>query len=172
MLTLVAESSIPSTDVIVDVPTNNLLEIYKTCLQLEAICEQADGIGISAVQAGLPWKLFLVKSDGSADFAHKGEYGYFVNSTYTPTTDTQVVSLEGCLSLRSQEGRLRRFQVERYTDIRVTGHQLRLPNNQFMLEKCEYELGVSRQSIVFQHEVDHHLGKLISHLGEEVFLWK
>ena len=172
-LHIVSEAEIPGTSMITDVPCDNLLEVYKVCLQLEELCEKERGIGISAVQAGLPWKLFLVKSDGSLEYANKNKYGYFINCHYKNTTEKRICSLEGCLSLRSDEGRLRQFQVERFTDIQLIGYQLILKKSYIVLEKLEVEFDLSlvNQSIIFQHEIDHQNGILISNNGRELLLW-
>lgn len=111
---LIEESQIPDIDEISDVPLDDLIKVYKTCQELQVICERENGIGISAVQVGIPWKLFLVKGDGSCPLIPAGEYGYFLNCSYEKDTDDkQVVSIEGCLSIRSSEGQLRLFEVKR-----------------------------------------------------------
>lgn len=173
MLTLVPERDLPSLDSIVSPPMNDPLELYKKFLQMEIVCEREGGIGLSAVQVGLPWKIFVVKSDGSVDFAPKGKYGYFINCEYEPTTNAQqIVSLEGCLSLRSPEGRLRHFQVERWSEIRVLGSRLTIIENQLSIIEFEKEIGLREQSVVFQHEIDHQRAVLISDRGQEVLLWR
>lgn len=169
---LVTEGNIPQKSLVVDVPISDLMRVYKICTQMESLCEKEKGIGLSAVQVGLPWNLFLVKSDGSTDFVDKNKYGYFVNCSYKPVTGQKVTSLEGCLSLRSSEGRLRYFQVERYADIQVTGHQLIYENYALKLKEINHALNFQNQAIVFQHEIDHQLGVLISQIGNEVVLWQ
>lgn len=42
-----------------DVPLDNLMKIYKVCLDMEKIC--LDGIGLACPQVGLSWKLFIVR---------------------------------------------------------------------------------------------------------------
>lgn len=159
-------------DDIKEVPLHNPTLVYKTCLDMEAICEAADGIGLSAVQVGIPWKLFIVKSDGGCPFVTQNTYGYFVNCDYEPTTEEQVVSLEGCLSVRSPEGQLRLFQVNRFTKIRLFGLRLLIDDyNKVSFSPIDTEIDFHQQGVVFQHEIDHHRRKLISDVGEEVFLW-
>lgn len=161
---IVSENKIPLINEIINVPTNNLAKILKICLEMQVVCEQQKGIGLSAVQVGIPWKLFIIKTSIS-------EYNYFVDCEYTPTEEAKTItSLEGCLSIRSKEGDLRYFEVNRYDKIRVTGQNLTF-NNKIELKNIDFILDVSQKSIVFQHEIDHHLGKLISDIGKEVFIW-
>jgi len=167
---IVLKEHIPKVDKIVDVPMEKFMDVYKVCHELELLCEDQRGIGISAVQVGVPWKLFLVKSDGSNPFVEKDKYGYFVNCEYKPVTDTeQVVSVEGCLSVRSESGQLRFFQVERYMHIQIIGYRLDISKKKFV--PVDRELSIAEQGVVFQHELDHQFGKLISDTGKEIFIW-
>jgi peptide deformylase len=167
---IVETKDIPTIESIQDVPLDNPIEVLKVCQQLQMLCEKERGIGISAVQAGIPWKLFLIKGDGTCPLLPKDQYGYFVNCTYTATNEERVVSLEGCLSLRSPEGRLRSFQVERSNYIKINGYRLTIDSKISFLE-FDTEIGVHQQGIVFQHEIDHHRGTLISDIGKEIFVW-
>lgn len=170
---IVEADKIPTREEIKDVPMDNPMEVYKVCQELEEVCKKEHGIGISAVQVGVPWKLFLVLGDGTCPLIPKGQFGYFVNCEYDPITEEkQVVSLEGCLSLRSEDGRLRSFQVERYEKIRLFGFQLRFDKT-LIFEEVDSPVDVSEQGIIFQHEADHQLGPdgLISVKGKEVFVW-
>lgn len=169
---LVSADKIPKLEDIKDTPTDNLLEVYKVCKEMEILCDMERGIGLSAVQVGVPWKLFLVRLDHGSKFKPTGRYGYFVNCHYEIMAEDKIASLEGCLSLRSPEGLTRMFQVERYTRTRVYGFQL---IDKMKLEvvgiSAEMTLPQDNESIVFQHEIDHHLGKLISDHGKELFMW-
>ena len=168
---IVEATKIPPLTEIKDVPLDDPIKVYKVCQQLQALCEKEHGIGVSAVQVGIPWKLFLVKGDGSCPLVPAGEYGYFVNCEYEPITeDERVVSLEGCLSLRSPSGQLRSFKVERYNKIRLHGLRL-IVQDLILFDSVDAELGVDQEGIVFQHEIDHHFGVLISDIGQELFIW-
>jgi peptide deformylase len=167
---LIEQSQIPDVDEISDVPLDDMIKVYKTCQELQEICERENGIGISAVQVGIPWKLFLVKGDGSCPLIPAGEYGYFLNCSYEKVTDEkQVVSIEGCLSIRSPEGQLRLFEVKRSDKIRLYG--FRINNNDLSIVEIDDALTMKQQGIVFQHEIDHHFGILISDIGKEIFVW-
>ncbi len=43
------------------VPTDNLLDIFRIVTQMEQICTEQKGIGLSAVQIGLPFDLFIIQ---------------------------------------------------------------------------------------------------------------
>lgn len=167
---IVPIESIPTVDQIKDVDLADPLAIYKLCLRMEMVCEEAGGIGLSAVQIGEPLKLFVVKGNNSRFTAPK-QYGYFANCRYEPIGDERVISLEGCLSIRNAEGELRHFEVERPKAIRLIGQRLVYRSGKLEFSPIDTELTLHDQSIVFCHEIDHHLGVLISDIGKEVFVW-
>lgn len=165
MLALVKEKDIPKADEITDVLLDNPIHLLKVCLEMQEICEKEKGIGISAVQVGLPWKLFIIKEGPN-------HYTYYVNCEYEPSTNAKrIFSLEGCLSIRSPEGHLRHFEVERWDHVRVKGKTISIVKG-FNFVDVDEILDDPNRSIVFQHEIDHHFGKLISDTGKEVFLYK
>lgn len=154
-----------------DVPTNNLIKIFQICQDLQGLCDKENGIGISAIQAGIPWKIFLIKGDGNCPLIEKNKYAYFINCNYKNLGEEKVNSLEGCLSIRSLDGRLRFFQVERFKNILLKGY--RLSEDDLKLYEVNEEINFAQQGNVFQHEIDHQLGKegLIFAKGKEVFIW-
>jgi len=153
-----------------DVSLDDPMEIFKICREMESVCEKEDGLGLSAAQLGVPLKLFVMKSEGFP-LVPKGEFGYFVNCNYETTEGEQVVSLEGCLSVRSQDGQLRLFQVDRQTSIRIKGYILELNNEDLRFSAVDCEVGFNEQSVVLQHEIDHQRGVLISDIGKEIMIW-
>jgi len=158
-----------------DVPLDNPLEIYKVCKRMEITCKYKNGIGLSAVQVGIPWKLFIIQGMNSRNpLVKQGTTSYFVNCEYEGITDEgRVVSSEGCLSIRSDEGQLRLFRVERFRTIRLYGLQLIEENNKLKLDKIDINIKLEEDSVVFQHEIDHNFGKLISdsNIGKEIFMY-
>ena len=160
---------LPKPEDIQDVPLDDLVKIFKICQEMQSLCERENGIGLSAVQVGIPLKLFIVKSDGSCPLIKKGEYGYFVNTNYKATDNKQIVSLEGCLSIRSQDGQLRFFQVARQDKVNIHGQLL--CQKELLLIYVDLIISAAEQGIVFQHEIDHHHALLISDTGKEVYIW-
>lgn len=144
-----------------EVPLDDLFKIYVLCQNLELICKKEKGIGISAVQVGIPWNLFIIKSE-------KG-FEYFVNCDYTSTSNDKITILEGCLSIRHND-KLRYFNVPRFSKIMVTGKKL-VKNQDLSLEEVKSEI-TDFKAVVMQHEIDHSKGILISSIGEEVDIYK
>jgi peptide deformylase len=160
-LTIVPVSEIP---VAQDVVLENLFKIYKTCLQLKDLCEEKIGIGISAVQAGIPMKLFAVKFP-------KGEYAYYANCEYRSSPGAaKILHIEGCLSLKTEKGKLKTYEVHRYKDVLINGYQIEEVGNDLVLKQLQDYPVSGFYAAVFQHEIDHHFGILISDIGNEVDL--
>jgi len=140
----------------------DLVNLFKLGLLMQDFCEKQRGVGLSAVQVGLPLDFFIVK--------FSDRYRFFFNCTYQSLAELKEKSLEACLSLMTLTGGLRFFEVERYSSIQVNGKEL----------VCEPELKVvdlqivpgGLDKIVFQHEIDHSFGILISKIGKEIFLWE
>lgn len=163
---LVPLDQIPTKEQISNAPDDPVL-LYKTCLEMTQICEKNRGIGLSAVQVGIPWKLFIIKSDGTCPLIPNGKYGFFVNCDYTPVGDRKVMSLEGCLSIKKPSGEFRRFLVERYERILLTGKMFDNSN----IVDITTEITAHQQGIVFQHEADHANSVTIADIGKEMLIW-
>jgi peptide deformylase len=168
---LVELEDLPKLEDIQDVPLDDPMKVYKLCQEMEAICERENGIGLSAVQVGIPWKLFIVKSDGSCPFIEKGKYGYFANTNYKATDEELIVSLEGCLSIRSLDGQLRFFQVPRHKYVQLCGQRLYIDDKDLNFIKIDCLISIAELGVVFQHEIDHHSAVLISNVGKEIAVW-
>jgi peptide deformylase len=144
-----------------DVPLDNLLEVFRVCTQLERICYDHDGVGLSAVQVGIPWNMF-VKLNSIKPF-----YECYINCRYEGIGDKEL-SIEGCLSLQDANSALRRFEVMRYEKIRMIGKEL-IVNEKPDIIEYNKELG-GLSAIVCQHEIDHAHQILISDIGLEIEL--
>jgi peptide deformylase len=163
-LSIVPVDQIP-TDV-KECPTNDLVGLYAVCLQMQELCVKEHGIGLAAVQVGIPWKLFVVRYNDKA----KDQFRFFLNCSYTPLTEDKEKSLEGCLSLRRPNGDFRHFEVERYKNIRVEGHEL-IADRLLKMEPVVIE-PKDLYRFVFQHEIDHQNLVLISDIGTEYEVWQ
>lgn len=156
---LVAPESIPMGEI---VPLDDKALIFNIFTDMIKMCDDKEGIGLSAVQVGLPYKMFVVKDND--------KYRCFLNCDYEPTTDAkQTISLEGCLSLRSPDGRLRFFEVKRWDQIKVSGTEFCLSTFEYIFDFIECI--ITPLCVVFQHEIDHDKGVLISQIGKEVLLF-
>ena len=155
VLSLVPAESIPTAG---EAPTGDLMLLFRLANKMEKICIDEKGIGLSAVQVGVPWNFFVVQRRG-------GVFDHYVNCAYEGLGRT-IKSVEGCLSLKNADGKCRMFEVERYEKIGVRGKQLVLSGVGLSLSDIEFTMtGV--QAVVMQHEIDHAAGILISR-GREI----
>jgi peptide deformylase len=160
-LSIVPVDKIPKGE---EVPLDDLLDIFRHAVFMQNLCLQLDGIGLSAVQVGIPWNLFVVNDEK--------EGGIFLNCSYEGIGEKDQDSIEGCLSLKSPSGKLRRFSVKRYKTVRVRGKKLLVQRGdpQFVLQEIDKEYD-GLFSVVFQHEIDHANQILISDFGTEIHIW-
>jgi peptide deformylase len=157
MLSIVPVEKIPIAE---DCPTSDPMRVYKTCLEMVEICEKEKGVGLSAVQVGIPWHLYVLKDE---------KYRFFVNCRYNPASENRILSVEGCLSLRDKKGRLMSYKLPRHSEVRVFGQELIEGHDKPELVSVDrVERGFI--AIVHQHEIDHGFGILISHFGQEIDL--
>lgn len=145
-----------------DCKCDHLPELYKLGLLMEVVCERESGIGLSAVQVGVPLNFFIAKFTNS--------YRYFVNCKYMPSAENKEKCVEGCLSIKGADGKFRHFEVERFKNIKVQGKELLVDPT---LELVDFEFTPTEMldAAVFQHEIDHANLILISDIGKEVFVW-
>jgi len=160
---IVEVANIPTKDEVetIKISEANAPKILKLCLEMHELCEQERGIGLSAVQVGLPLKLFIVKNKD-------GSYSNYVNCDYVPLTQTKSTSVEGCLSLR-KNGSFRFFKVDRFENVQITGWEL-LIGEDVKFVPVDKSLN-DFYAVVFQHEIDHQNQVLISEIGQEVHIW-
>lgn len=149
-----------------EVDIKNLSSLLQTFSELEKVCKRENGIGLSAVQIGLPLNLFVVKFDYNSKFGPFGKFGYFLNCKYEPIGEDFVKSTEGCLSIRDN-GKLKFFELERHKTIRLIGKRFFVKKDVF-LSDIDVILEYNSEGIVFQHEIDHQNGILISDRGRNV----
>ena len=162
-LKIVDSYLIPSIDVIEDFDLENLQFLIKLSVSMQILCIASQGIGLSAVQCGVPYKVFIASDDGI-------HFRTFANCTYTGISE-KMDSLEGCLSLKDINGNLRRFILPRFPKVLVQGYEIFTNNPINPIKQIEEEFsGIF--GVVLQHEIDHHEDKLICDLGKEVEVYK
>ena len=160
-------------------PTD-LMELFRTAQQMEFLCSKENGIGLSAVQVGIPWRLFVVNESfppydklehDITSSIGTVSYNYYVDCEYEGQGQKQD-SIEGCLSLRDLDGALQTFRVQRYSTIRVTGKWMYDDGEKLILKDIDKMLTIADKiyTVVFQHEIDHQNGILISDIGEPVHI--
>lgn len=139
----------------------DLVPVFRLLTQMEQLCYKQNGIGLSASQIGIPWRLFVVYRNNS--------FEYYLNCEYKGI-GPKSKSIEGCLSLRNPDGELRRFEVERYSTVEVKGIELVIEDTPTFREFTKTEKDL--YAIVFQHEIDHdsQREKMIDVIGKEIEL--
>ena len=176
---LIPQKDLPTKEQIIATPTKDLIKLFKIFVDMAILCTKEDGIGLSAVQIGVPWKFFIIRAHknlGKFDRYGKDKVSCFINTEYEPVEDEKFTSLEGCLSIRHTNGGLRYYEVDRYKKVRIIGHEFIARGGAASadprLEILPYDKIVEGQlGIVFQHEIDHQRSILISDIGKEVFLY-
>jgi peptide deformylase len=118
---------------------------------------------LSAVQIGIPFKIFIAK-----DYSKSNQFFTFVDCEYEGTSD-KILSIEGCLSLKNKNNKTRRFKLERFKSILVKGYFFNLEGSLGLIPfEKEYD---GFFSSILQHEIDHHNGILISDIGNEIEIY-
>lgn len=154
---IVPINKIPSS--LIPLPDDNEM-LYSVSARLQTVCERENGIGLSAVQVGIPLSLFIIKFDNI--------YRTFLNCSYNSTKKSKrIISTEGCLSIKSPSGKLRYFKVPRYDQVIIKGSEL-LKEGDLLNRKAIKFIPDEDLGIIFQHEIEHHLGILISDFGKEI----
>ncbi len=157
------------------------VEVYKVCKEMEVLCLKHNGVGLSAVQVGLPWKLFILQSIDREKSDMSRKFRYFIDCEYESLGEEKAGMVEGCLSLPN-----RLFRVSRWKDFKVIGYEL-VAERASIPEFIDCNLTFYAQTIsgtkddrlasllslrhaAMQHEIDHHRNILIRDIGEEVIL--
>ena len=169
-LSVVSVDDIPKAN---PTPCDNLVDVYRFCLELRSLCEKLHGTGLSAVQVGVPWDLFVIRGLPKSLQIAGESCGYFVGCGYeVGGSDSGVVieSIEACLSLRNNGDEFRTFRTRRPAIVHVQGYRL-IDANGLQLVKFDRVLDQASMSIAFQHEIDHCQGITLRDSGTEVLLW-
>lgn len=131
------------------------IEVFKKLNVLRVICSREKGIGLAAVQVGMPDRMFVVRTPDD-------KFRYFINTKYEPVGEQTFTSCESCLSL---PGRV--FLVPRKNKVRVFGTEV-LIEPEVTFKEVDFEEGDPLYTAVFQHEIDHCDGVMIDEIGQEI----
>ena len=137
----------------VDKKVLSFKEIDELLRAMKKVMKAARGVGLSANQIGLPYRLFVAEVPDSE--GHAKSYAIFNPVLEFPKKEKAVME-EGCLSVPGKYG-----YVERFTDVKLTG-----------LDKRGRAVKIKAWGFlahVFQHEVDHLDGKLFIDRAKDVF---
>jgi len=131
--------------------------LNKLAVQMSYLCLSSKGVGLNAVQCGIPLCFFVA-------FDQENRFNAYLDAKYEGLGQKHK-SIEGCLSLKDENNDIKRYILERYGEIRVFGKKL---YEESLVDFDEKFNGF--YSVVLQHEIDHNYGILISELGEEIKL--
>jgi peptide deformylase len=112
--------------------------------RMRKIMHGAQGIGLSANQIGLPYRLFVAEPPVKTG---KPKFYVVLNPVVTPLTEEHVVLDEGCLSVPGVYGSTPRYQAVALTGFDRHGKPFKTTGRGLLAQ-------------VFQHETDHLNGKL------------
>lgn len=158
-LKIVEQGRIPSHDKIIDFDEKEIGFFINLSVNMQVLCTAENGVGLSAVQCGLPFNFFIASHDGKT-------FRTFANCLYS-SEEEKLDSLEGCLSIKNSSGKLRRFILKRFPKIRLIGLEI-FTNDPIRPVREINEEFSGLFAVVLQHEIDHNKGILISDIGKEV----
>lgn len=143
-------------------PVDDLMYLYGISSAMIKLCVDGGGVGLSAVQVGLPFNLFVVCVRGFVDI--------LVNCSYEGVGE-KMNSMEGCLSIKDSEEKIKTFEVKRFPAIRLVGKRLLVSvdsSEPIVLNVDEQVSGI--RAVICQHEIDHASGILISDIGKQIYI--
>lgn len=159
IMKIVSIGEIPkSTD---NTPCDNLVEVYSTGQKMEKICKENNGVGLAAAQVGIPWKFFVYEDQSS------NKFNYMIDCEYFPISEEKYLSIEGCLSIKTNDNKMRHFKVMRFKEIKVIGKILE-DGDKLEIKNFEKIYKNNLECTIIQHEIDHQDDILISDIGEEI----
>lgn len=117
------------------------VEIARVVQEMRNTMELAEGVGLSANQVGLPWRLFVARDE-------KKFYAIF-NPIVVKASGKKITRDEGCLSIPDTLVPVPRPERITLEGLDRRGRKVKFSERGFLAR-------------VFQHEVDHLNGKLIT----------
>lgn len=132
-----------------------IADIFKNhVMEMIDFTKKASGIGLSAIQVGFPFNMFV-----AYDFDKNVWKAYF-NASYCPLGESKLYqATEGCLSYPGKE-----FIVNRFDKVYLEYEEL---NPENMLSKISKTFS-GQTAQVLQHETDHCHGITIKMIGKEI----
>ncbi len=123
------------------------------------VMDDYDGIGLSAIQLGVPKKVFIIKKDFEKEGFDKNdslsEVIVYINPQILDYSQEKEEGWEGCLSIPNIECLVERSKRIKVKYLDVYGNEI--------IEELD-----QLRAIVFQHEYDHTQGILIIDKAKEI----
>lgn len=158
-LNIVSIEEMPHTSKIAEACLQDVAFLSFLAKSMVSLCIKNRGVGLSAIQCGIPLKLFIASIDGM-------NFRCFADMDYSSEEEKQD-SLEGCLSIKDSKGGSRRFLVKRFARATFKGKEILIHNAIPTVKEINEDFS-GLFGVVCQHEIDHHNGILISDHGKEV----
>lgn len=144
-----------------ETPSSDAPALYAVAKRMEHLCRNLGGLGLSAAQVGIPWRLFVALNDYPLN---DHDFGIFFDCTYDPRGSESFPSIEGCLSLPGK-----RYKVSRYEKVAVRGKRLVESSDGVSCEDFSATFS-GIPAVIMQHEIDHDQGRerMIDSIGVPV----
>ncbi len=139
-------------------PTDDLIEVYKTCLLIQDLCIRKKISGLSALQVGVPWVL-------SVCCFKPHEWRYFFNYSYTPISSKKKPTLTRFVNIEKEEARY--FLVDRYEKVEYNTKELIVTNQPEVIEHTGTDSVIG---LFIQNEFELSRGRFPDKDGEEYLL--
>lgn len=139
-------------------PTDNLIEVYKTCLLIQDLCIRKRISGLSALQIGVPWLLSVCSFKSN-------EWRYFFNYSYTPISLEKKPTLVRFANVEYDSARF--FMVNRYQKVEYHTCELIVENQPEILNYTGNDPIIG---LFIQNEIELANGKFPNHEGVEYWI--
>ena len=144
----------PEGEPVVDGKTFTRAEFAKLVIDMRRTMKAANGVGLSANQIGLPYRLFVAQIPASRGGENK--FYCVLNPEFEKKSDEKISAEEGCLSVRGIYGAVERAEKVTLKGLDRLGKPLKIKAWGFLAR-------------VFQHEVDHLDGKLFLDRAKQIY---
>ncbi len=128
--------------------------IKKLMQEMRAIMKSSEGVGLSANQVGLDLKFFI--AEVPSEKGKRSKWYSILNPEIVKVSSEANVAEEGCLSIPGMYGPVERKKKITVSGFDVNGRRIKLKAWGFLAR-------------VFQHEIDHLNGILISDRAEKLY---
>lgn len=120
-------------------------EMIAATLDWEDHRQHEFGAALAAVQIGKPYRVIVIRQD--FEDKQNRQFEVYINPEIVATAGEPVEELEGCLSVRDVYGSVPRYPKVKIKALNLEGKEIKRTVSGFLAR-------------VFQHEIDHTLGKV------------
>jgi len=142
-------------------PTEDLNEVYKTCLLLQDVMFRKGLGSLSAIQVGVPWALFVCSWFPGCK---PEDQHFYLNYSYTPLSDEKQDAIVRFVNVEGRDSRY--FLVKRYKYVEYRLSELVIDTQPKLIER----VGTDDLGMFVQNEAELLAGKYPHVEGEEYYL--